>query len=64
MRARNPNSHRFVFSDLYRDSVQSEEVATLGDDLPGKSYRRILFAARAEKNSEQLGTGKRLRTLR
>jgi hypothetical protein len=54
----------FVISDLHRDPVQSEEVATLGDDLPGKSYRRILFAARAEENSEQLGTGKRLRTLR
>jgi len=53
-----------VFSDLYGDPVQSEEVATLGDDLPGKSCRHILFAARAEKNSEQLSTGKRLRTLR
>jgi hypothetical protein len=40
-----------VFWDLHRDPVQSEEVATLGDDLPGKRYRRILFAPRAEQNS-------------
>jgi hypothetical protein len=58
------SSECFVFLDLHRDPVQSEEVATLGDDLPSKSYRRILFAARAQENSEQLGTGKRLRTLR
>ena len=47
----------FVFWELYRNSVQSEEVATLGDDLPRKRYRRILLAPRAEENSEQLGTG-------
>ena len=54
----------FGFSGLYRDPVQTKEVATLGDDLPSKRNRRILLAARAEKNSEQLSTGKRLRTLR
>jgi hypothetical protein len=46
-----------VLSDLYRDPMQSKEVATLGDDLPRKRYRRILLAPRAEENSEQLGTG-------
>ncbi len=58
------NSDRFVISDLHRDPVQSEEVATLGDDLPGKRNRRIALAPRAKEDSEQLGTGKRLRTLR
>jgi hypothetical protein len=53
-----------VFSDLHSDPVQTKEVATLGDDLPSKRNRRILLAARAEENSEQLRTGKRLRTLR
>ena len=53
-----------MFSNLYRDPVQPEEVTTLGDDLPGKRYSRILLAPRAEENSEQLRTGKRLRTLR
>src|SRR5215208_781947 len=54
----------FVFSDLHGDPVQTKEVATLGDDLPSKRNRRILLATRAEENSEQLRTGKRLRTLR
>jgi hypothetical protein len=54
----------FVISDLHRDPVQSEEVATLGDDLPGKRNRRIALAPSAKEDSEQLGTGKRLRTLR
>jgi hypothetical protein len=54
----------FVFSVLHSDPVQTKEVATLGDDLPSKRNRRILLAARAEENSEQLRTGKRLRTLR
>ena len=49
---------------VYRDPVQSEEVATLGDDLPGKRNRRIALAPSAKEDSEQLGTGKRLRTLR
>ena|SRR5215211_3229643 len=53
-----------VFSGLHRDPVQSEEAATLGDDLPGKRNRRIALAPRAKEDSEQLGTGKRLRTLR
>ena len=53
-----------MFSDLHRDPVQSKEVATLGDDLPGKRYRRILFAPRTKENSEQFRTGKRLGTLR
>src|SRR5829696_9199964 len=58
------NSDRFVISDLHRDPVQSKEVATLGDDLPGKRYRRILFAPRTKENSEQFRTGERLGTLR
>ena len=58
------SSDRFVFSDLYGDPVQSEQVATLGDDLPGKRYRRIALAPRAKEDSKQLGTGKRLRALR
>jgi hypothetical protein len=53
-----------VFWDLYRDPVQSEEVATLGDDLPGKRNRRIALAPRTKEYSEQLGTGKRLGALR
>jgi DNA-binding NarL/FixJ family response regulator len=32
--AQKRSSERFVFSDLCRDPVQSEEAATLGDDLP------------------------------
>ena len=54
----------FVFWELYGDTVQSEQVATLRDDLPSELDRRTLFAAGAEENGEQLGTGKRLRTLR
>ena len=46
-----------MFWDLYGDPMQSKEVATLGDDLPRKRYRRILLAPRAQENSEQLGTG-------
>jgi hypothetical protein len=53
-----------VFSELYRDPVQSEEVAALGDDLPSKLDRRVLLAPSAKENAQQLGTGKRLRTLR
>jgi hypothetical protein len=53
-----------VFLELYRDPVQSEEVAALGDDLPSKLDRRVLLAPSAKENAQQLGTGKRLRTLR
>jgi hypothetical protein len=47
----------FVFWDLHRDPVQTKEIPTLGDDLPSKRNRRILLAARAQENGEQLRTG-------
>ena len=53
-----------MFSELHRDPVQSEEVAALGDDLPSKLDRRVPLAPSAKENAQQLGTGKRLRTLR
>jgi len=46
-----------VFPDLHRDPMQTKEIPTLGDDLPSKRNRRILLAARAQQNSEQLRTG-------
>jgi hypothetical protein len=45
-----------VISDLYRDSVQSEEVATLGDDLPSWLDDRDLRAPNAKENAQQLRT--------
>ncbi len=59
-----PTLHRFVFSDLYGDAVQPEKVAALGDYLPSERNRRVLLAASSQKDGKQLGTGKRLGTLR
>ena len=46
-----PTSDHFVFWELYRDPVQSEEIATLGYDLPSKLDRRVLLAPRAKQNA-------------
>ena len=45
------SSDLFVFSVLYRDPVQAEEITARGDDLPRKLDRRALLGPRAKQNA-------------
>jgi hypothetical protein len=46
-----------VLSELYRDSVQSEEVATLGDDLPSNSALESASGPSDNSRSRGLSSG-------